>query len=155
MKFCANCGTQMPDESKTCPQCGYSSDASQSQTSINEHSSTNVNQQSKSNKLVKFYIIIPIVIIISIITSLVVSVLVLNSTNKNNSNYTTPSSAEVCPASEYGNHNWDNATCIKPAQCYNCDAYKDNQLGNHHWWVNDYDIKECMYCHMLYDEYVD
>lgn len=155
MKFCANCGTKMSDEINTCPQCGYSFDNNTTQPITNPQQNIPTEKyksQSKKNKPVKWSVLIPIVVIISIITSIVVSSLFGNFRNYN---YITPSSTEVCPASEYGNHDWGSATCIEPAQCRECGTYKDNQLGNHKWWENSYGFEECYYCDMLYDDYVD
>lgn len=149
MKFCAKCGTQISNGIKTCPQCGYFFDENQFKTTINEYA--NANEKAK-NKSVKFYIIIPIVIIISIFTSIIVCVVVANPIN---SNYVTQSSKEACPEDEYGNHDWSSAKCTAPAQCYNCNVYKDNKLGHHHFYTDKNGICDCSYCGMLYDDYID
>ncbi|MBR6533148.1 MAG: hypothetical protein IKT44_01810 [Clostridia bacterium] len=38
-----------------------------------------------------------------------------------------------CPASQYGNHDWNRATCQEPQKCEECNAYKNDELGTHYW----------------------
>lgn len=144
MKYCANCGTQMSDETQTCPQC---------QTSTNNQCSLNTNSIPKRNKLIKLYIVIPIVIVVTIITSITTCFVLQNFTDKGN--FTLQSTNDTCPAAEYGHHDWASANCTEPAQCYNCGAYRDDRLGNHSWWENSDGFEECYYCDMLYDDYID
>ena len=53
---------------------------------------------------------------------------------------------DICPANEYGNHNWEPATCQLPSKCIECGAYKDSKLGNHRWV---YDV--CEVCGASYE----
>lgn len=160
MKYCANCGTKMSDENLVCPQCGYSSMDSQTKNSeqiIPSTTPTNVKQQSKKNKQVKWYILIPIVIIISILTSVIVSMSVTNhiiNTNSINNDYDLQLLSTDCPEDEYGHHSWGSATCEHPAVCLNCGVYKDNELGYHAFELDEETgLVECWHCHMLKDDY--
>lgn len=162
MKFCEKCGAQIPDEAFVCPQC---------QTPINNHVQRDINQQiSKNKNSIKMYLIIPIIVILTAtivfgITYFVLSHDFKDAASTDAKTLETKSSETIedtvfsaidttCPEQEYGNHDWRAATCVEPAKCYNCGAYKDDKLGNHSWWENLYDIKECQYCSMLYDDYI-
>ncbi len=155
MKFCEKCGAQIPDEAFACPQC---------QAPTNNQLQSNINQQiSKNKKSIKMYFIIPLIIVFTALTTFLVAYFVLpndsESENKTNTNSSTSkvvnaTADDECPEQEYGNHDWSAATCVEPAKCYNCGVYKDDKLGNHSWWENLYDIKECQYCSMLYEDYI-
>ena len=154
MKYCANCGTQMPDEINTCQQCGYSSDSNTIKTPEIQPNITsqNTNQRSKKNKSVKLYIVIPIVIVVSIITSVIVSALFAKYTYNN---YVISYSDEGCPEDKNGNHDWAPAKCTEPAQCYNCNAYRDDKLGQHKFYTDDDGFCDCTYCGIVYDDYIN
>ncbi len=154
MKFCAKCGMQMSNESAICPQC---------QTPTNEQFLKVSKKQCNAKK--KFDITY-------IVIALVVTVLAFNifafayfaSTNNSNfsggsntnmgSEFTSGTTLDTCPEDEYGHHDWSPATCVRPACCYNCNAYKDNNLGYHKFELDDETgIISCWYCYMLKEEY--
>lgn len=136
MKFCSKCGTQMPDETMVCPQC---------QAPTNNQYLLNSNQQpsQKKKNILPIVIFIALVLIILIVVYFILQS-INGTTNSNTFNST-------CPASQYGNHDWSSPTCIEPAQCYHCDAYRDDKLGNHSFseWNDDC----CLYCDLSKDEY--
>lgn len=60
---------------------------------------------------------------------------------------------DPCPANEYGNHDWNAASCIEPAQCRDCNIYRDNKLATHHDW-HEYDSgRKCDDCNLSYTDY--
>ena len=59
-----------------------------------------------------------------------------------------------CPASEYGYHDWNSATCQDPSYCLDCQKQKDDKLGNHNWHKDDDGDLYCLYCGLPYNDYV-
>lgn len=53
-----------------------------------------------------------------------------------------------------GNHSWADATCTEPAECYVCGEYKDDKLGSHNWYESSDGVRECLYCGILYNDYI-
>ena len=76
-----------------------------------------------------------------------------NSAN-NNSNSNSSVFNSTCPEDEYGNHDWAPAKCTEPAQCYNCNEYRDDKFGQHSFYTHDDGLRDCSYCGILYDVYI-
>ncbi len=48
-------------------------------------------------------------------------------------------------------HDWEPPTCLEPAQCSKCDAYKtDGKLGNHAW--RHATCQEPAFCYYCYEQ---
>ena len=154
MKYCAKCGTQMSDDTVLCPQCNPESNKQQPQNLNQEIPRNNISR--KTTHLVVSNIIISIITLIATIGTYFISPTSNNSANNNdNPNSNSDVFNSTCPANEYGNHNWAPARCTEPAQCYNCDAYRDDKLGEHSFYTDDDGFCDCTYCGILYDVYIN
>ena len=152
MKYCAKCGTQIPDETLVCPQC-----SSETNTSQLEIFSENLPSQ-KKNPSKNSAFIIPNAILTTIsLISLIITLFTPHSANNSNSSPNTTLSdnySNTCPADEYGYHDWSPARCTYPAHCYECGAYKDDILGEHSFYTDDDGLCDCSYCGILYEVYI-
>ena len=74
-----------------------------------------------------------------------------NSTTNEETEQKSNEALEKCPEDKNGIHDWDVATCVEPAKCYNCGVYKDDKLGNRHIWEEG----KCLDCGILYDDYIN
>ena len=206
MKYCAKCGTQLPDETTVCPQC--QTQANNQETSISNQQHPQKKKTNKITSLIVTNIILTALTFAMIIVAYFTYPLINNITDDNDdsnfltsstdsdddsnfltsstdsdddsnsltsstdsdddsnsltsstdsdddSNSLTSAANAPCPAHEYGNHDWRRATCNEPAQCYNCDAYKDDVLGQHQFHTNNDGLCDCDYCGMLYDVYMN
>ena len=151
MKYCAKCGTQMSDETVVCPKCHPEIN--------NQPPSQSIASKNSSSKIVPLILTNAIVSVLTLIAIIIMyfNPPSINSTTSNDDNSNSNSNvvSSTCPADEYGNHDWSIPTCIKPAQCYKCDAYKDNTLGQHSFWTDSDGFNECMHCGILYEVYID
>lgn len=158
MKFCSKCGTQIPEGTTACPKCQLSAN-------VSAHTESD-NIKSIKKMFRKLYIIMPLTIIFAILVTFVAAYFLFgsnaetvqspkaNNVQTTDNSFDVESSNSVCPEDEYGHHYWDKATCIEPAQCFNCGAYRDNKLGNHRWEnYEDSDEMFCLVCDMLKSEY--
>lgn len=120
MKYCPNCGTENLDENRVCSQCQTPFNSPELQEQF-----TDAKQKAPSNKR---KILTPILITLGII----IIFIFLTSTHI------------ICI-----NHSWRTPTCIEPAQCYYCDKYKDDNLGNHDWTeATCTSPKTCFWCNL-------
>ena len=155
MKYCPKCGTQMSDETVLCPKCPPPQSTEQRPPITIQEPLTKKN--SNKNTLPIILMIINIVLTVALLTTSVIMYFNPLSTSsptnvgdKSNTNiYNT-----TCPASQHGNHDWAPAKCTEPAQCYNCDAYRDDKLGEHSFYTDDDGFCDCSYCGILYDVYI-
>lgn len=154
MKYCAKCGTPMSDDAVLCPQCHPETNNQQPQISSQEPQK---NTSRKTNSFVLTNVVISILTLIATIGMHFVSPSINNSVSTNDNLNSTNSNVfnSICPADEYGNHDWAPAKCTEPAQCYNCNAYKDDKLGEHSFYTDDDGFCDCTYCGILYDVYID
>ncbi len=158
MKYCAKCGTQMSDDTMVCPQCHPEINNQQPQTS----NQTIPTKKNASNKIIP---LISANIILSALTLIILVILHFipsssnNPTNDNNNsdlgNTNSNIYSSTCPEDEHGNHDWAPAKCTEPAQCYNCNTYRDDKLGNHSFYTDDDGFCDCTYCGILYEVYMD
>ena len=150
MSYCERCGTQIPEESGVCPKCC---------PSVDNRPEIQPNQQiPPKKKFNKMIVVIPSIIILTALITFAVTYFVLPSNTGNEVTVDTTvtemtTSADYCPASDYGNHDWSRATCQEPSYCYDCNAEKDGQLGNHNWDVDDDGTRYCWDCGLPYDDY--
>lgn len=152
MKYCAKCGMPMSDDTVLCPQCHPETNSQQPQ---NSNQTNPQNTSRKTNSLVLTNVVISILTLIATIGMHLISPTINDSANNNdNPNSSSNVFNSTCPADEYGNHNWSTANCTEPAQCYKCDAYRDDKLGEHSFDTNDDGLCSCWYCEMLYDVYI-
>ena len=156
MKYCAKCGTQMSDDTTLCSQCHPEINNKHSQ--IPNQFIPTKNATSKIIPLVLTNVIISMLTLIAVIIMYFITP-PTNNLPSNNDNSNSNSNSDVvssnCPADEYGNHDWSTPTCVNPAQCYKCDAYKDDKLGQHSFWTDSDGFNECVYCGILYEVYTD
>ena len=150
MRYCAKCGTQILDDAVSCPKC-YSQVRNQ-QSQIQTLSIPTLNTTNKIIPLILTNIIICILIFVAIIVSYFAPIPISDSSIAND-NFNVINS--VCPEDEYGNHDWAPARCTEPAQCYNCNAYRDGKLGEHSFHTDDGGLCDCTYCGILYEIYMD
>lgn len=158
MDFCPKCGTQIPEGTIACPKCQLNSN-------ISDHAKSD-DMKAIKKMLKKLYIIIPLTIILTVLITFVAAYFLfgsdeetVQSTKSNNvqatdNSFDIEASNSVCPEDEHGHHYWQSANCIEPSKCFNCGAYRNNQLGNHHW--TNYDNSDemfCTICYMLKSEY--
>ena len=152
MKYCAKCGTQMPDDAVECPQCqpvtNYTPTPPKKQESPKKTSS-------KTIPLIITNIVISGLALISTIGGyFIVPTNNGSGTNNDNSQPNNNVFNTTCPEDEYGYHDWSPAKCTEPAQCYNCDAYRDDKLGEHSFYTDDDGFCDCSYCGILYTVYI-
>lgn len=83
----------------------------------------------------------------------------------------------ICPANQYGIHDWEPATCRQPSKCNDCNAYRNDEFGTHYWsdatceqpsncrycgtYQNDklgnhnfLSTGSCLYCGIKYEDYI-
>ena len=156
MKYCAKCGTPMSDDTMVCPKCHP--EINNQPPQIPSQSTSSINSSSKIVPLILTNVIVSVLTLIAIII-MYFNPPSINSTTSNNDNSNSNSNSNVvsstCPADEYGNHDWSIPTCTNPAQCYKCDTYKDNTIGQHSFWTDSDGFNECMHCGILYEVYID
>ena len=139
MKFCSKCGTQIPSNSQTCPQCEISTGEITSSISSEE--------PTPKKKASKLKIIIPLFTIAVVV---VVAGFVAWSLLKPD-----PTS-ELCPGRDNSYHDWLPATCIEPAKCSECYRYKDDKLAGHHnWSTKGSSTAYCVDCNLYRQDYLD
>lgn len=155
MKFCEKCGAQINDEATICPQC---------QTPTNNQPINVIQQPQPKKKAGKMYFVIPLIIIFTALITFLVVYFVLPNNSKSEDNTSLNSSVNdastiittgQCPEDKNGNHDWAPAKCTEPAQCYNCNAYRDDKLGQHKFYTDDDGFCDCTYCGIVYDVYID
>jgi len=149
MKYCAKCGTQLSDDTMVCPKCHPETNKSQPQLSI--PSSPTKNNSNKITPLILTNVIIATLTLIAVILMYFIQPSNNSSIGGTNSNVFT----STCPADAYGNHDWSPARCTEPSQCYNCNAYRDDKLGEHSFYTDDDGFCDCSYCGMLYQVYIN
>ncbi len=161
----------MADEAEKCPQCNFP---------VFDPNTSSHQQCPPKKKFNKLFVIIPLIMVLTALITFAVTCFILpNGSNTEEPNPEPPieenienepieenppaenveetseieSEKDICPAQEYGNHDWSKPTCIEPAHCYECGAYKDDVLGNHYFYYND-DIDEivCSYCYTIKEE---
>lgn len=164
MKYCAQCGTQISDDTMVCPKCHPEINNQQPHISSNNPPP----QKKKSNKIFQLVLtntFLTSAILISNLfmyfnppsTSGSTNNTTNTPTNQNNiiSNSSNSYNSTTCPENEHGNHDWNSPTCSYPARCFNCGEYKDNTLGHHSFYTDDNGICDCSYCGILYEVYMD
>ena len=182
MKYCAKCGTQMEDEAKQCPQCNFpvfepsnleSKQVKSPRKKINKQLviiptaiivtaiATFAITSSVLSKNPKETLAVDNVS--SVETTIATEAIAVTIEPEKTvpvvteaasvSSYATGASNAPCPAQEYGNHSWSEATCESPAKCRECGAYKDEKLGNHYWQAaNCIEPMQCFWCNAYKDE---
>ena len=154
MKYCAKCGTQMSDDAVLCPQCYPESN--KQQPLVPNQLTPLKNTSRKTNPLILANVMISTLTLIATIGMYFISPSINNSTNNNDSsNSSSNIFNSTCPADEYGYHDWSTANCTKPSYCYECGAYRDDKLGQHHFHTDNDGLCSCWYCGILYEVYMD
>lgn len=143
--YCINCGKLIIDESRFCDNCGtpvYQNNIMQIGAETTTHSITYDNntelQSIKTNKNKRKKIIIPIIIILLALV-IVAAIIFLIITNviciKHDwieATCTSPKQCFYCDKTQGDilEHKWMAATCTKPKTCKTCDKTKGSALGH-------------------------
>ncbi len=141
--ICVKCGTELPPQSKFCGKCGsLITNNNSSQINLNKvqpftpttpQKTKPLKKEKPPKKPIDKKLLIPIISACSAI----ILIIFLFGTHI------------ICI-----NHDWSAATCVEPAQCWKCDKYKDNELGNHDFhYYEDIDDMKCIHCNILKSEY--
>ena len=139
MKFCSKCGTQIPSNSQTCPQCEIST--GEITSSISSEEPTPKKKASKLKIIIPLFTIAVVVVVAGFVA------------------WSLPNpdpTSEPCPKGfDKYYHVWEPATCIEPATCSECGRYKDDKLASHHNWSSSSDSANCLDCNLYRQEYLD
>lgn len=66
---------------------------------------------------------------------------------------TTATTTETTVSPENCTHDWKAATCVEPSQCEICKTYKDDKLGEHHYFdATCMEPARCLYCDKYRDD---
>ena len=155
MKFCKHCGTEVSEESMFCPSC---------KASLKGKTEAEATNQKLSKKINRMIIVMPLVVILTAAVTFALTYFLLpqriadamgssdsnsvkTSVNSTESRTDVVAADNECPENEYGNHDWDAATCVEPAKCFDCGEYKNDILGNHSYFTTTDGRLVCIFCY--------